>query len=43
MNHWYFVIAAYAVTLSGTFIVTLWSYRTMRRSEARADALRKDQ
>lgn len=43
MNHWNFVIAAYALTIAGTIILTLWSYRTMRRSEARADALRKDQ
>jgi Flp pilus assembly protein CpaB len=42
MNAWHFIIAAYAVTLAGTLGVTGWSYRTMRRTEARADALRND-
>jgi len=40
VNHWTFIIAAYAVTLIGTLGVTVWSYIAMRRAESRADALR---
>ncbi len=42
MNHWPFIIAAYAVTILGTFGVTLWSWSAMRRAEANADALKRD-
>jgi len=41
MNHWPFIIAAYAIALGGTGAVTLWSYIVMRRAEARADAVTK--
>jgi hypothetical protein len=34
MNHWPFIIGAYAVTIIGTGIVTLWSWTAMRRAEA---------
>jgi len=37
---WAFVIAAYAVALVGTGGLTLWAYLALRRSEARAEALR---
>ena len=40
MNHWAFIIAAYAVTALGTLGVTAWSYLWMRRAERRAEALR---
>ncbi len=40
MNHWTFIVAAYAVTLIGTLGVTVWSYIAMRRAEGRADALK---
>lgn len=40
MNHWDFIIAAYAVTLVGTAAVTGWSYAAMRRAEKRVDALK---
>ncbi|HEY9552681.1 heme exporter protein CcmD [Allosphingosinicella sp.] len=40
MNHWSFIIAAYALTIVGTLGVTLWSFAAMRRAEAEADALR---
>ena len=40
MNHWPFIIAAYAVAIAGTVGVTLWSFLVMRRAEARAEALR---
>ena len=42
MNHWPFIIAAYALTLLGTLGVTLWSWTAMRRAEADADALRRE-
>lgn len=42
MNHWVFIVSAYAVTLVGTLGVTWWSYLAMRRAEARAEALRND-
>lgn len=40
MNHWPFIVAAYAITLLGTLGVTVWSYAAMRRAERRAEALR---
>jgi hypothetical protein len=36
MNHWPFIIAAYAVTALGTIAVSLWSYVAMRKAEAAA-------
>lgn len=39
MNAWPFIIAAYALTLSATLAVTLWSLAAMRRAEKDADAL----
>ncbi len=39
MNHWPFIIAAYALTILGTLGVTLWSWAAMRRAEADAEAL----
>jgi hypothetical protein len=39
MNQWAFVIAAYAVTLAGTAIVSVVSWRAMRSAETRADHL----
>ena len=39
MNQWAFVIAAYAVTLAGTALVSLISWRAMRSAERRADQL----
>ncbi len=41
MNHWNFVIASYSVTLVATLALLLWAWRSMRRAERRADALRK--
>ena len=40
MNHWPFIIAAYAITILGTGGLTLWSFVAMRRAETRADAVR---
>lgn len=41
MNHWPFIIAAYAIALGGAGAVALWSYLAMRRAEARAEAVTK--
>jgi hypothetical protein len=41
VNHWPFIIAAYALSLLGTAGVTLWSWAAMRRAEAEADAVRR--
>lgn len=40
MNHWNFVIAAYALTLVGTLGAGLWSWLSMRKAEQAADRLR---
>lgn len=37
MNHWPFIIAAYAITILGTGGMAIWSLIAMRRAEARAD------
>lgn len=42
MNHWTFVIAAYAVTLIATAALLSWSFAAMRRAEAAAEQLRRD-
>ena len=42
MNHWAFIIGSYALTILGTFGVTLWSYLAMRRAETDADTLRRE-
>jgi len=39
MNHWPFIIGAYAVTAAGTIGVLVASYVRMRRAERQADAL----
>ena len=41
MNHWPFIVAAYALAIGGTAALTLASYAAMRRAEARADAVRR--
>ena len=33
MNHWPFIIAAYALTGFGTAVLALWSLIAMRRAE----------
>lgn len=42
MNHWPFIIAAYALTILGTLGVTFWAWSAMRRAEKLADDLRRD-
>jgi len=41
MSRWAFVIAAYAIALLATVVLTAWSYAAMRRAERAAEALRK--
>lgn len=40
MNPWPFITAAYALTLIGAGLVSLWAWRTAMSAEKRADALR---
>ncbi len=42
MNHWAYVVSAYALTIVATLGVTLWAFASMRRAERTADALRRD-
>ena len=39
MNHWPFIIIAYAFAIGGTAVITAVSYGAMRRAEKRADSL----
>lgn len=41
MNHWPFVIAAYAITLIGTALLVALSWRRMRRLETRAEKMKR--
>ncbi|MDB5683527.1 MAG: heme exporter protein CcmD [Sphingomonas bacterium] len=41
MNHWPFIVAAYALTIGGTLALVVASLVAMRRAEARADAIRR--
>ena len=42
MNHWPFIIAAYAITIVGTLTLVVASYLAMRKAEAGANALRNE-
>ena len=42
MNHWTFVIAAYAVTLLATVALLAWAYAAMRKAEAAAEQLKRE-
>jgi len=37
MNHWPFILGAYAVALLGTVAMTWWSLAAMKRAEAAAE------
>jgi Heme exporter protein D (CcmD) len=41
MNHWSFVIAAYAITLVATAVLLAWAYASMRKAEGAADELKR--
>jgi hypothetical protein len=40
VNPWPFVVAAYAMAIGLTAALLLWSFASMRRAEAAADALK---
>jgi hypothetical protein len=40
VNPWPFVVAAYAMAIALTAALLLWSFASMRRAEAAADALK---
>lgn len=42
MNHWAYIVAAYAVTIVLTAGMTLWAFASMRRAERTVEALRRD-
>jgi hypothetical protein len=42
MNHWPFIIAAYAVTAAGTLALLLRSWSAMRRAEAEAERIGRE-
>lgn len=37
LDQWSFVLAAYAVAILATLLLAGWSWRSMRRAEARRD------
>ncbi|MDE2412628.1 MAG: heme exporter protein CcmD [Sphingomonadales bacterium] len=41
LNHWTFVIAAYAVGVAATGALITWSWLAMRRAEARRERSRE--
>ena len=41
MNPWPFVVAAYGVAVALTVALLLWTFASMRRAEAAADALKR--
>lgn len=41
LDHWEFVIAAYALGLGGLAILTAWSWQAMRRAERRRDEVKR--
>ena len=43
MNPWPFVLAAYALTLAGTLVLTGWSLSAMRRAEGEAAKLGREE
>ena len=42
MNHWPFILAAYAISFVAVVALVVASYAAMRRAEAEADALKGD-
>ena len=41
LDHWPFVIAAYAIGLGGLSVLLAWSWESMRRAERRRDETRR--
>ncbi len=42
MNHWPFIIAAYAITALGTLGLSWTSWRAMRSAECRAEQAKRN-
>ena len=40
LDHWPFVLAAYAITMLATAAMVVWAWLSMRRAEARRDKAR---
>ena len=41
LDHWDFVIAAYAVGLGGLAVLAAWSWQAMRKAEKRRDEVKR--
>jgi len=41
LDHWIFVIAAYAIGIGGTLAMVAWSWLQMRKAEKRREEVRK--
>ena len=41
LDHWDFVVAAYAIGLGGLLLVLAWSWYTMRRAERQRDEVKR--
>lgn len=41
LDHWTFVLAAYALGIGGTLALIGWAWTSMRRAEARRDRSRE--
>ncbi|MEL7217281.1 MAG: heme exporter protein CcmD [Pseudomonadota bacterium] len=41
LEHWDFVVAAYAIGLGGLAALLLWSWQSMRRAEQRRDEVKR--
>ncbi len=41
MNHWPFILSAYAVSVLLTSALILWAWTTMRRAERQAEQLKQ--
>ena len=41
LDHWTFVIAAYALGVGGTLALITWAWDSMRKAEARRDRSRE--
>ena len=37
MNHWPFIIAAYAIVIGGSAALTIWAWQSMRAAERFTD------
>ena len=42
MNHWPFIIGAYAIALAAVIALTAWSWASMRKAEGEAGRLGRE-